>query len=77
MRDTVGFAVDTVAFSLLTGEIIDAVGAPDWTPYALAGVGLLDQRAHLEFRYYETGTFYEYLWVRQIQKELRQFEVDK
>jgi hypothetical protein len=35
----------------------------------------IDTRANIDFRYYELGNVYEYLWVRQIFLELREAQI--
>ena len=37
----------------------------------------IDTRANVNFQYYETGTIYEYLWIRQLHRELREFEIQR
>jgi hypothetical protein len=34
-------------------------------------------RANIDFRYYEMGSIYEYLWVRQLFLEFREFEIKR
>ncbi|MGI9263741.1 MAG: MlaA family lipoprotein, partial [Gammaproteobacteria bacterium] len=38
---------------------------------------VIDTRANIAFRYYELGNVFEYLWVRQLYLELREFEIKR
>lgn len=76
LRDTFGLAVDYVAWNE-----INFVGYASWSrgqfliwPTLLYAV---DTRASTAFRYYEMGTIYEYLWVRQLYTEMRRFEIKR
>ncbi|MGB5211530.1 MAG: VacJ family lipoprotein [Gammaproteobacteria bacterium] len=76
LRDTTGLVVDLVAWNE-----INFVGYPNWAsdqpliwPTLLYAV---DMRASTAFRYYEMGTIYEYLWVRQLYTEVRKFQIER
>ena len=71
------------------GTIVDRIYHPIYEPYpwlvdiksgeALA-IGVLngiDTRANIGFQYYESGTPFEYLWVRNLWLEYRELEVKK
>lgn len=71
------------------GSIVDRIYHPLYEPYpwlvdiksgeALA-IGVLngiDTRANIRFEYYDMGSPFEYLWVRNLWLEYRQLEVDK
>jgi phospholipid-binding lipoprotein MlaA len=76
LRDTTGFIVDTVAW-----DQINFLGYPTWAsdqpliwPTLLYAV---DMRASTEFRYFEMGTIYEYIWIRQLYTEMRKFQIER
>ena len=76
LRDAFGLGVDLFAWNE-----IDFVGYPNWAsdqfliwPPLLYAI---DMRASTAFRYYEVGTIYEYLWVRQLYIEMRKFEIER
>ena len=73
-RDAFGLAVDWYAWQQL-----DLFGYVEWSedqflhwPTLLYAI---DTRANIDFRYYELGNIYEYLWVRQVFLELREFQI--
>lgn len=71
------------------GSIVDRIYHPIYEPYPWLVdikseeafvIGLLngiDTRANIGFRYYEMGTPFEYLWIRNLWLEYRQIEVRK
>ena len=76
VRDAVGLGVD-----YLIWDELNFVGYPEWVkdrelrwPTLLYAV---DLRANVSFRYYETGSIYEYLWIRQLYDEYRGFEIKR
>lgn len=76
LRDGVGLGVDWAVWNY-----VDLFGYPSWAsdqpliwPTLLYAV---DQRANIAFRYYEMGSIYEYLWVRQLYLEYRKFEIKR
>ncbi len=72
VRDTVGLAVDFAAFSLAVPNHIE-----DETSYKVAvyGVQPLDARYVNSFRYYESGTPFEYEFVRYGSNRVREFQI--
>lgn len=74
LRDTTGLVVDTAAFSLL-----DPFNFETNEDFGLAYVGLnaVDARHRVEFRYYETGSPFEYELVRLLYTKYRQLEIEK
>jgi phospholipid-binding lipoprotein MlaA len=40
-------------------------------------VDAIDTRAHVAFRYYETGSPFEYEWVRMLYSTKRQLDIEK
>jgi len=74
LRDTTGLVTDTVAFSLL-----DPFNFEHNEELGMAYVGLyaVDARHRVEFRYYETGSPFEYELVRLLYTKYRQLEIEK
>ncbi len=76
LRDTFGLAVDYVAWTELNIAAMEA--GPEAS--SCSGRRLLyavDTRASIDFRYYELGTIYEYIWVRKLYLEMREFEIKR
>lgn len=76
LRDASGLGVDWYAW-----QAINLFGYPEWAkdqplfwPNLLFAI---DTRANISFRYYELGSIYEYIWVRQLYLEMRRFEIDR
>ncbi|MGD8696708.1 MAG: VacJ family lipoprotein, partial [Gammaproteobacteria bacterium] len=76
LRDAFGFGVDYAVW-----YYVDLFGYRSWAsdqplvwPTLLYAV---DMRANIDFRYYEMGSIYEYLWVRQLFLEFREFEIKR
>lgn len=76
LRDAFGFGVDYAVWYYL-----DLFGYRNWSseqplvwPTLLYAI---DTRANVSFRYYEMGSIYEYLWVRQLFLEFRTFEIER
>jgi phospholipid-binding lipoprotein MlaA len=80
LRDTGGLVVDTTAYSVMTdaglAELID-----DNSDEALAKAGLtlfdvIDTRHQQSFRYYSTGSPFEYENIRMLYLKSRQFKIE-
>lgn len=74
LRDTTGLVVDAVAFS--------TVGPPMWVDnddvtLVFNGVAAVDKRHRESFRYYQTGSPFEYDMIRMLYSAKRQIEVKK
>lgn len=76
LRDAFGLGVDYLAW-----QEINLVGYPNWAsdqflfwPTLLYAI---DMRASIDFRYYELGSIYEYIWVRKLYLEVREFEIKR
>ena len=74
LRDTTGFVVDTIAFSNL--------GPPAWVDdddvtLAFTVVSAVDQRKRMPFRYYGTGTPFEYEQIRMLYTKKRELQIAK
>lgn len=74
LRDTTGLVVDTAAFSL-----VDPFNFEQNEELGMAYVGLsaVDARHRVEFRYYETGSPFEYELVRLLYTKYRRLEIEK
>ncbi len=72
LRDTTGFAVDAVAFSV--------AGPPAWvdddtTTLVFTGVSAVDKRKRVPFRYYGSGSPFEYEQIRMLYTKKREFDI--
>jgi phospholipid-binding lipoprotein MlaA len=71
LRDASGFGIDTIAVAE-----VDLFGFMDWASenrwvWIIWGV---DYRSNIDFRYYESGSPFEYLLVRRLYLDLREIE---
>jgi len=74
LRDTTGLVTDSVAFSV--------AGPPAWvdddtTTLVFTGVAAVDKRHREAFRYYESGSPFEYELIRMLYKSKREIEIAK
>ena len=74
LRDTTGLVTDAVAFSV--------AGPPAWvdddaTTMVFTGVSAVDKRHRESFRYYETGSPFEYEMIRMLYTSKREIEIAK
>jgi phospholipid-binding lipoprotein MlaA len=72
LRDTTGLVTDTVAFSV--------AGPPAWVDddtatLVFSGVAAVDKRHRESFRYYRTGSPFEYEMIRMLYKSKREIEI--
>jgi phospholipid-binding lipoprotein MlaA len=72
LRDTTGLAVDTVAFSV--------AGPPAWvdddtTTMVFTGVAAIDKRKRTPFRYYGSGSPFEYEQIRLLYTKKRELDI--
>jgi phospholipid-binding lipoprotein MlaA len=74
LRDTAGLATDTIAFSL-----IDPLGLSSMqTDYPIIlGLKIINQRYVMPFRYYESGSPFEYDLVRFLYTKKRQADIEQ
>jgi phospholipid-binding lipoprotein MlaA len=81
LRDTTGLVVDSVVYSLFTGEIVDELkmssSEEDRLNYILAAMRAIDTRYRTEFRYYATGSPFEYELVRLLYNTKRELDIEK
>jgi phospholipid-binding lipoprotein MlaA len=80
LRDTGGLAVDSLAYSFMMQQLIGQLGMNDTGEEALywglTGLSAIDQRHLQSFRYYMTGSPFEYTLVRKLSQVRRQFLVE-
>ena len=76
LRDATGIGVDYAVW-----YYVDLFGYRNWSseqpliwPTLLYAI---DTRANINFRYYEMGSVYEYLYVRELYLEFRKFEIER
>ncbi len=74
VRDGIGTGVDAFARTEIRDSLVDL---EDWEKWTWAIVDAIDTRAHVSFRYYETGTPFEYEWVRLLYTTKRKLDIEK
>lgn len=74
VRDGVGLGVDFYVGLEFRNQFFELQA---WSPEALAWTAIyaIDRRAHIPFRYYETGSAFEYEMVRMLYNTKRDIEV--
>jgi phospholipid-binding lipoprotein MlaA len=79
LRDTGGLVVDNVAYTIMVNELIDELdmsdSSEDALTYTLAVLRPIDTRHQVKFRYYETGSPFEYDLVRMLFLKKREFQI--
>ena len=75
-RDTTGLVVDSAArfFYLFKPLGLDD---PVWRGTAYTLTNSIDTRHQLKFRYYQTGSPFEYDLIRLLYKKMRELEIEK
>jgi phospholipid-binding lipoprotein MlaA len=80
VRDTTGLVVDTVVYSLMMQELIGQLGMSDTQEdilnYSLTGLYAIDKRHTESFRYFMTGSPFEYDLIRKLFLLQREFLID-
>jgi phospholipid-binding lipoprotein MlaA len=77
LRDTTGLVVDTVAFSLFVDEVqTDSMDDND-VSLIFSGVAAVDKRHRQSFRYYQSGSPFEYDMIRALYGAKRKIEIAK
>jgi phospholipid-binding lipoprotein MlaA len=80
VRDTGGLAVDSLVYSQMIGQLIAEIGMDDTYEtilnYSLTGVYAIDKRHTEPFRYYKTGSPFEYDLIRRLFLIKREFQID-
>lgn len=74
LRDTAGFATDTVAFALADPLSLSSVQS-DHPP--ILALNIINKRYTQPFRYYETGSPFEYDLIRFLYTEKRRADIEK
>ena len=80
VRDTTGLVVDSVVYSMMVGELINltGLGSPEDAilNYSLTAIYAIDKRSNEPFRYFKTGSPFEYELIRKLFLIKRQFQID-
>ena len=80
LRDTGGLVVDTVAYSLMLDALIHQLDMDDTDEdilkYSLTGLYAIDKRHKEAFRYYMTGSPFEYEIIRKLYNVQRKFLIE-
>ncbi len=81
LRDTTGLIGDSVVYSFTTNEIIEELNMSDSEEdelkYALTAMRAVDTRHRTKFRYYATGSPFEYELVRLLYMTKRELDIEK
>lgn len=75
LRDTAGMAADAVAFSAIDPLNFD--NNEDWMQYTYDGLYAIDKRKRIPFRYYASGSPFEYDWIRLLYTEKRFLQINQ
>jgi phospholipid-binding lipoprotein MlaA len=80
VRDTAGLAVDTVVYSMMISQLIAELGMDDTDEtilnYSLTGLYAIDKRHNEPFRYFKTGSPFEYDLIRKLYLIMREFKIE-
>jgi phospholipid-binding lipoprotein MlaA len=80
LRDTAGLAVDSVVYGMMLQQLIAELDMDDTNEeilyWSLTGLAAIDQRHLQPFRYYMTGSPFEYTLVRKLSTVRRGFLVE-
>jgi phospholipid-binding lipoprotein MlaA len=74
VRDGFGLLTDRIVFSEIRDAALDLRLWQEWTWDILNAI---DTRAHVAFRYYETGSPFEYEWVRLLYTTKRELDIER
>jgi phospholipid-binding lipoprotein MlaA len=74
VRDGIGLGVDWIVWTEIRDWALDIETWQDWGYTILRAI---DIRAHTAFRYYETGSPFEYEWVRLLYSTKRELDVER
>jgi phospholipid-binding lipoprotein MlaA len=81
LRDTGGLIVDALTYSMVVGEIIDDLdmkdSEEDLVNYTLSALLAIDKRHTESFRYYESGSPFEYDLIRMLYLKKRELDISK
>ena len=80
IRDTAGLVVDSVVYSQMMGQLIAELGMDDTNEtilnYSLTAIYAIDKRHNESFRYFMSGSPFEYDLVRKLYLLKREFQID-
>jgi phospholipid-binding lipoprotein MlaA len=80
LRDTGGLVVDTIAYDLMMNELFRQLSIKDREKdalnYGLLALFAIDKRHKESFRYFMTGSPFEYTFVRKLAMLRREFLID-
>ena len=80
LRDTGGLVVDSLVYSRMVGELLKLTGLSnneqDYVNWALTGIYAIDKRHNEPFRYYKSGSPFEYDLIRRLYLLKREFQVN-
>jgi len=80
LRDTGGLVVDTVVYTIMLDQLINQLDMDDSDEnilkYSLTGLYAIDKRHKESFRYYMTGSPFEYTIVRKLYNIQREFLIE-
>ncbi len=77
LRDTTGFVVDTAVHSVVLDCALDDVNNKSKVVTAFGVLGAIDARHRTGFRYYQSGSPFEYDLVRMLYLETRKMDIAK
>jgi len=79
LRDTSGLVVDSLVYSQMIGQLIAELGMDDTYEtvlnYSLTGLYAIDKRHTEPFRYFKTGSPFEYDLIRKLYLIMREFKI--
>jgi phospholipid-binding lipoprotein MlaA len=80
VRDTSGLVVDTVVYTIMLDALINQLDMDDTDEnilkYSLSGLYAIDKRHKESFRYFMTGSPFEYTMVRKVYLVQRKFLIE-
>jgi phospholipid-binding lipoprotein MlaA len=80
LRDTAGLVADSAVYSLMLQELIGLTGLDrpedDILNYSLTAIYAIDKRHNEPFRYFKTGSPFEYDLIRRLYLYKREFQID-
>ena len=74
VRDGVGLGVDWYAYNEIRARTTDM---ETWQELTMDIMKAIDLRAHTAFRYYETGSPFEYEWIRLLYTTKRKLDIER
>ena len=77
LRDTGGLLVDYAAESSFEHAVLEDSPSEDEVRLGMNTLEAIDERRHTSFRYYETGSPFEYTLVRYAYERMRRVQIEK